>query len=79
MLGDRRTLERRFEARSSGRSVAIIFTERSVQSSRKDGSFVTPLQVQEAFSRPGQEHFWAKYLSHGIFQVCAVRLIQAMG
>ena len=38
-----RTLERRLEERSSGRSVARMSTERSVQSSRKMGSLEVPL------------------------------------
>ena len=43
LLGERRTLDRRFEERSSGRSVARMSTERSVQSSMKMGSVEVPL------------------------------------
>ena len=59
LLGERRTLERRLEERSSGRSVARMFTERSVQSSRNAGSAV-PLRA------PPRIHFPSlhRQLSH---------------
>ena len=52
LLGERRTLERRLEERSSGRSVARMFTERSVQSSAK-----TPGQLEVPLRAPPRIHF----------------------
>ena len=77
LLGERRTLERRLEERSSGRRVARMFTERSVQSSRQAVS-LAPLHAQILGLRPTSRVYGLPYHLGGHQRKCNVDLIHLL-